>query len=161
MSLEIERKFKVIADKLPELANGERFVQGYVADHPQVRFRLRGNHVVLSLKNEVSPGVRVELEFPRVDMDAEELRALKQMALDPPLVKTRYYIPHAGLTWEIDVYEKKNEGLIVCEVELPSVDHPIDFPAWVDQSHDITHDSRYSNINLTRHPYQEWKDRES
>ena len=160
MAREIERKFKVISSQLPELTNGESFSQGYISDHPQVRFRLQGQRVVLAIKKEISPGVRVEFEFPRDDMQPDEILDLLQLAKDPPLAKTRYTIPYADLEWTIDVYDEKNKGLIVAEVELPAIDHPIDFPPWIDQNREITHDWRYGNINLTRSPYQDWKDRE-
>ena len=66
-------------------------------------------------------------------------------------------IPHAGLTWEIDVYQGDNGGLITADVELPSADHEIDFPDWIDQSLEIGNNPQYFNINLGEDPYKSWK----
>jgi len=156
MPREIERRFLVHADRLPELGGGCRLVQGYLCAQPQIRFRIQDGQVTLAIKQWISPGQRVEIEFPRDDMRPEDIEALVRMALWPPLVKTRHRITHGGLVWEMDVYAERNLGLITAEVELPEIAHPIDFPPWVDSSAEITEDARYANIALTRHPYAEW-----
>ncbi len=69
MSREIERKFLVRKDRLPSLREGKRFVQGYLSDHPQVRFRIVDDRrVTLCVKREIGPGERIELEFRRDDL---------------------------------------------------------------------------------------------
>ena len=71
---------------------------------------------------------------------------------EPPLIeKTRYRIEHAGLTWELDVFEGENAGLVVVEVELPAADTPVDIPAWVGE--EVTGDPRYYNANLVARPF--------
>jgi len=157
MAHEIERKFHVFREKLPPLEGGERYVQGYLCEEPQVRFRIiDGRRAVLCVKKFLGPGERLEFEFPRRDLTPEEIVELPGLAIWPPLVKTRYRIPHKGLVWELDVYEGKNEGLITTEVEIPSADYIVSFPDWVDADGEITNDPRYANINLTRKPFRSW-----
>ena len=156
MAREIERRFLVHREKLPPLGAGRRFVQGYLSEKPHTRFRVEGNHVTLAVKEWVSAGERLEFEFPRGDMPTDEIERLMGLALWPPLVKTRHEVPRDGLTWEIDFYEGRNAGLVTAEVELPAIDHPIDFPDWVDRNAEITSDARYANISLTKQPYGEW-----
>jgi adenylate cyclase len=170
MPIELERKFLVRPDRLPQLTDGERLIQGYMSEEPQIRFRItssreasrgsgeasRGSRVVIAIKKFLETGRRLEFEFARDNVSPEEIGDLQTLALWPPLVKTRYRVPHAGFVWEIDVYDGVNQGLVTCEVEVPSLDHPLDFPDWVDPAGEITGDMRYSNIELTRKPFREW-----
>lgn len=153
MALEIERKFRLSPDRLPPLSGGEKYIQGYLSENPEVRFRIIGETVILAVKKSLAPGKRLEFEFPREDMTEGEIRDLQSLALWPPLSKTRYAIPHEGLLWEVDVYEGDNRGLVTAEVELPDLDHPLAFPDWIDPDSEITADTRYTNLNLTRRPF--------
>ena len=40
------------------------------------------------------------------------------MCLDFPVSKTRYLEQIEGLTWEIDIFDDANKGLVMAEVEL-------------------------------------------
>ena len=170
MPIELERKFLVRPDRLPQLTDGERLIQGYMSEEPQIRFRITSSReaaggsgeaaglsrVVIAIKKFLETGRRLEFEFARDNVSPEEIRDLQTLALWPPLVKTRYRVPHAGFVWEIDVYDGVNQGLVTCEVEVPSLDHPLDLPDWVDPAGEITGDMRYSNIELTRKPFRDW-----
>lgn len=153
MALEIERKF-LIPDpsRLPELPPGEPYIQGYLSDDPEVRFRIMENKVVLAVKRTLATGERLEFEFPREDLEPQEIDELKAIALWPPLEKVRHKIPFQGLTWEIDVYGGRNTGLVTAEVEIPERDFPIPFPPWINPDYDITGRVEYANITLTRSP---------
>ncbi len=74
---------------------------------------------------------------------------------EPPLIeKTRHRIPYAGLVWEVDEFFADNAGLIVAEVELESEQQQFAKPAWLGV--EVSHDKRYANANLLRHPYSQW-----
>ena len=157
MAMEIERKFLVRKERLPALEAGERFVQGYLCNDPEVRFRIVGRRVVLCVKKRLSARQRIEVEFPREDVSAKEIGALRELALWPPLVKVRHRVPFGGLVWEVDVYEEANAGLVTAEVEIPALDHPIDFPPWIDSANEVTGSKLYANISLTKRPYGTWE----
>jgi adenylate cyclase len=157
MAVEIERKFLIDAEKLPPLHGGVRIVQGYLSEHPHVRFRFAEDRVIIAIKRFRSAGERFEMEFHRDDATEEERAELVAMALYPPLAKTRYRIPLGGRVWEVDVYAGANAGLVTAEIELPALDTPIEFPDWTSPDREITHDSRYANIALTKSPFSEWK----
>lgn len=161
MQTEIERKF-LLRGPLPEgLDAGRHFIQGYLSDHPHVRFRIVDDRrVVVAIKDALEPGKRAEFEFARDDMSPQGIRHLQGMALYPPVLKRRHCIGHAGLTWEIDVYEGENAGLVTAEVELETLDQDIAFPDWIDPAWDITGSPRYANINLSRHPLSRWTEEE-
>ena len=58
-----------------------------------------------------------EFEYPLPLADAEALAELRQGSV---LEKTRFHAPHAGRTWEVDVYAGDNAGLVIAEIELES-----------------------------------------
>ncbi|MFP4378897.1 MAG: adenylate cyclase [Candidatus Sumerlaeia bacterium] len=152
MPIEVERKFLVYKDRLPELIDGEHFIQGYLSTDPQVRFRIIESTVIIGIKKVLGDGDCYEFEFPRHDMSARDIRVMKSLAMWPPLEKTRYRVPHADLVWEIDVYGKRNTGLITADVELPYRSYDIDFPDWVREDGEITGNPYYTNVSLTREP---------
>ena len=96
------------------------------------------------------------MRLGRVDEAIDEYRAAAR--LQPDLVDARYSrVRHEGRMWEVDVFAGDNAGLIVAEVELPSADAPLSLPEWVGA--EVSHDPRFFNSNLARHPYRSWLDR--
>ncbi len=156
MALELERKFLVHIDLLPELKQGINIIQGYLSENPSVRFRIIDGTMSMTVKDYISGGERFELETPQKEVTAEEITKLIELAVCPPIVKERYKIQQQDLIWEIDVYQADNEGLITVDVEISHKDYAIFFPSWVNTEKEITDDSRYSNINLGRNPYSKW-----
>ena len=51
-----------------------------------------------------------------------------------------------NLTWEIDVFEGKLNGLIVAEIEIPSENFEFEIPSWIGE--EVTYDSSYLNAEL-------------
>lgn len=72
----------------------------------------------------------------------------------PVIEKNRHRIEHAGRTWEVDVFEGGNAGLILAEVELDSADATVEIPDWVGD--EVTTDPRYYNANLVNRPFRSW-----
>ncbi|AFM42055.1 hypothetical protein Desaci_3151 [Desulfosporosinus acidiphilus SJ4] len=156
MALEIERKFLAIQEKLPDLQGGQYIIQGYLSEVPSVRYRILGNSIKITVKEQLSDGTRQEIETVNYSATEEEREALKRISMVPPIEKIRYKILFEGLIWEIDEYQKENRGLITVDVEVPEIGYSLTFPNWVDSKQDITSDSKYFNINLARRPYTTW-----
>lgn len=157
MALEIERKFLIFPDLLPPLGPGRRMIQGYLSEKPSVRFRITEDQLVLTVKDYLSPGRRFELETPAKQISPEEIQKLQELAVSPPIIKVRHRVAdEQGLIWEIDIYEGENQGLITVDVELPSLEYPLQFPEWVNRDQEITGDPRYNNLNLGRNPFRRW-----
>lgn len=153
MAHEIERKFLVRADALPQLGVGTIMQQGYLtAAGPTVRVRIAGEQGYLTIKG---PGMvaRAEYEYAIPLADARDLLA---MSVTDVVAKTRYRLPTPDpvLTWEIDVYSGANDGLIVAEVELPDEHYPVPMAPWC--AAEVTDDLRFRNSNLARHPFSTW-----
>jgi len=156
MGIEIERKFLVRQELLPLLKDGRRIIQGYLTDSPSIRFRLIEDKLILTVKKPQSDGSRFELETEKINPSDDEVRTLQTLALYPTIEKIRYCLDYSGLTWEIDVYQKENAGLITADVELSSLDELISFPAWIDADSEITRDPQYFNQNLGIRPFTTW-----
>ncbi|WP_368292620.1 adenylate cyclase [Dehalobacter sp. TBBPA1] len=157
VGLEIERKYLVHQHLLPELKEGERMIQGYLSEKPSVRFRIKGNKMVLTIKDYYTKNRRFELETPVKEITEEEIQKLISLAISPPIIKTRYLVKsRQGLIWEIDVYEEENAGLITVDIEIPQEDFPLEFPEWVAGDCEITGEKRYTNLNLGRKPFATW-----
>ena len=153
MGREIERKFLVRGYDWKHDADATTMRQGYLSTDPErvVRVRVEGGKAALTIKGKSSGAVRGEWEYAIPKGDAEELLAL----CPRPLVeKTRHRIEFAGMLWEVDEFHGDNAGLVVAEIELQTEDQAFDKPHWVGE--EVTHDARYFNSNLLRHPYRDW-----
>ncbi len=156
MATEIERKFLVRDDSWRQLADsGTRFSQGYLigSNEASVRVRIEGETANLNIKS-ATPGIhRREYEYPIPLADAREM--LANLCAKPVIDKIRYRLHHGEHEWEIDVFEGDNAGLVVAEIELQHENEPFERPEWLGE--EVSHDVRYYNVNLVRHPYKDWK----
>ena len=154
-SLEIERKFLVRDDSWRAAARGsEHYRQGYLNDevHCSVRVRICGDKAWLNLKSVTIGAQRHEFEYAIPAADANLM--LDTLTRKPLVEKTRYFIEHGNHTWEVDVFEGDNAGLVVAEVELARADEEFALPEWAGD--EVTYDPRYYNTNLASHPYRNW-----
>lgn len=154
MTIEIERKFLVRDESWRTLAQGAPLRQGYLNSHPDrtVRVRIEGSSAMLTIKSRTVGATRGEWEYP-IPLD-EATQLLDRVCERPIIDKTRYRIMHQGMLWEVDEFHGDNAGLVVAEIELATEDQPFDKPDWVGE--EVTHDSRYFNASLLRHPYKDW-----
>jgi adenylate cyclase len=155
MPLEIERKFTVSGEGWKRQVVGKRLIrQAYLAKNGRlsVRIRIDGtDQAMLTLKT-VEAGIeRHEYEYPIPVADAEELLLRREGAV---ITKVRHLVPMGDLTWEIDVFEGENAGLVIAEVELDRADRPFDRPEWI--GNEVTEDRRYSNADLAKLAYSRW-----
>ncbi|MGZ8513847.1 MAG: CYTH domain-containing protein [Candidatus Limnocylindrales bacterium] len=153
MGIEIERKFLVRDRSVIDGLTGIAYRQGYLSLDPArtVRVRRAGDHGYLTIKGRSTGPSRAEFEYEIPIDDVESLLALCE---GPLIEKTRHRIGHAGRTWEVDVFHGANDGLVVAEVELASIDAPVHVPDWVGE--EVTSDARYFNASLVRRPYGTW-----
>jgi adenylate cyclase len=154
MGVEIERKFLIDKTKLPTLKNGYAIKQGYIqtVEQTTVRIRIRDKDAFLTIKSKSQGASRLEFEYHIPLSDAQEM--LTNLCHASRVEKTRYLIEHEGHTWEVDIFEGSNKGLIIAEIELKSEGETFSLPEWVTE--EVTQDERYFNVNLVEHPYQEW-----
>ena len=154
MGKEIERKF-LVCDEGYRCAPGEEYRQGYLssAQARVVRVRTAGGKGFLTIKGPTVGVTRSEFEY---EIPCDDANALLDGLCERPLIeKTRYRVPCAGLTWEVDEFHGDNAGLVVAEVELTGEDQAFEKPSWVGE--EVSGDPRYFNSNLFKNPYRNWK----
>lgn len=153
MAREIERKF-LVKEGDWRAAEGVRYRQGYLNSVKErvVRVRTIGDQGYLTVKGLTVGVSRLEFEYEIPVRDSEQM--LDELCERSLIEKDRYKVQHAGLVWEIDEFFGKNQGLVVCEVELESEDQEFERPEWLGE--EVTGDPRYFNSNLIKHPYTRW-----
>ena len=154
MSLEIERKFLVRGEDWRVHGSGIPYRQGYLSTVPErtVRVRLIRDKGYLTIKGIAVGATRAEYEYEIPAGEASEM--LDNLCERPLIEKMRYRVEHQGLTWEIDVFDGDNTGLIIAEVELEEEHQAIMLPDWVGE--EVTGDPRYYNANLIADPFTRW-----
>ena len=95
---------------------------------------------------------RHEFEYEIPKIEAEEML---QLCVGTVIKKKRYEILYENHTWEIDVFEEENDGLVVAEIELSSEDEQFEKPPWL--GNDVSEDFRYLNTYLSKHPFTTWE----
>ena len=155
MASEIERKFLVVNDSWRTAGTQSiRMRQGYLSEgyERSVRVRKENDRAFINIKSSDDGIHRLEYEYEIPLHDAEEI--LERIALRPLIEKTRYIVEHEGFEWEVDVFEGDNAGLVVTEVELPSIDVRPPLPDWTGR--EVSDDLRYYNVSLQKNPYCTW-----
>ena len=145
--LEIERKFIVSKAKaFKSLAFAHQTIkQGYIpCQDATVRIRTKGDKSFLTIKSRSVDGGLSRYEFEK-EITHEEAENLFK------LCKSGEH------TFEVDEFYGDNEGLIMAEVELSSIDEPFIKPDFIGK--EVTGDKRFYNSFLLHFPYKLWKDK--
>ena len=155
MALELERRFLVKGDLWREFAGEARQLrQGYLVIASTgliVRIRIHAKlQAWLTIKSPAEGIAQHEFEYVIPILDAEALWRLSVNGL----VKTRYELNLVGGKWVLDCFEGLNFPLVLAEVEVSSLNDPLEIPAWCVQ--EVTGESLFSNASLSRHPISKW-----
>jgi adenylate cyclase len=153
VGVEIERKFLLAGEGWRALGSPVLLRQGYLSSHKErvVRVRIEGERAQLTIKGKSAGAARGEWEYPIPLFDASELLELCEQ---PIIEKTRTRVAFGAHVWEIDEFFGANQGLVVAEIELASEDEAFERPEWIGA--EVTHDARYFNSSLIRHPFTQW-----
>lgn len=99
-------------------------------------------------KNE--PNIREEYEWSVPPHVAHYI-----MIGHPEVVKIRRkYLHHDGKMWDIDEYQGLNEGVVLADLELKSLDEKFKLPAFLGQ--ESTKLKKITNNSFSLHPYAHW-----
>ena len=150
--MEIERKY-LLRTLPPEAARARSVLmdQGYVPGE-LIRERVRrirdasGERYVRTLK--LGSGMARQ-EFEE-ETTRDVFEALWAATPGKRLQKRRYFVPDAGLTWEVDQFTDRD--LVLAELEIPTVDHPVVMPAWLEPYvvREVTDEPAYRHARLAR-----------
>lgn len=155
MPEEIERKFLVRSEAWRNSIQRKAYYrQGYLAvnENCAIRVRLQEDQAWLTIKNATLDVRRQEYEYTIPLADAREI--LDSLCGGRTLSKTRYFVAHADNVWEVDVFDGDNQGLVVAELELVTVDQVFERPDWLGE--EVSGDARYLNAALAKRPYRSW-----
>jgi adenylate cyclase len=144
---EIERKFLVTGDGWRKKATTHSHIeQGYLARgrRSTVRVRIKdGKTATLTIKSRERGASREEYEY---HVSLKDAKAMMELCGPSRIDKQRFTVPHGKLTWEVDVFGGRHDGLVVAEVELQGEDDALTLPAWIGE--EVTNDPRYRNSSL-------------
>lgn len=154
--IEIERKFLVLNTDFIALATAKnRIVQGYLNSNPErtVRVRIKGNKGFLTIKGKGNESGTTRLEW-ETEIPLDEAEKLISLCENGVIDKIRYEILSGKHTYEVDVFEGENAGLLMAEIELDSENEAFEKPNWLGQ--EVTGDNRYYNAYLSNTPFRSW-----
>lgn len=156
MAIEIERKFLVDVDLWSQYnkPEGVQLKQTYLLTDPDktIRVRAYGEKGFITIKGKTKGISRAEFEYEIPLVDAKELIAKYG---EIKIEKTRFRVEVGKYTWDLDVFEGDNEGLIIAEVELENESETFEKPLWLGK--EVSDDIRYYNSNLQTNPFKNWR----
>ena len=147
MAKEIERKFLVRGEFKHLSVKKLEIEQGYLSVDPAriIRLRICDKEAILSVKAPAGNNgfSRHEWEF---EIPLSEATEILKVCLPGIIHKTRYLVPFSNHTYEVDIFDGRNEGLIIAEIELTSEDEVFEKPEWLGE--EVTGKPEYYNSNL-------------
>lgn len=157
MSQEIERKFLVKNSSYKDMAfSSSRIIQGYICSERgrTVRVRIRDEKGFLTIKGPSTDNGLSRYEWES-EIKVDEARELMRLCQPGMIDKTRYLVRSGRHIFEVDEFYGENDGLVVAEVELGSVDEEYDIPPFLGE--EVTGQVKYYNSFLMKCPFKEWK----
>lgn len=157
MSQEIERKFLVKDSSYKDMAfSSSKIIQGYICSDRgrTVRVRIRNEKGFLTIKGASTDNGLSRYEWEH-EIPVEEAHELMKLCQSGMIDKTRYLVKSGKHTFEVDEFYGENEGLVVAEVELDSVDEEYEVPPFLGE--EVTGQVKYYNSFLMKCPFKEWK----
>ena len=157
MSQEIERKFLVKDSSYKDMAvSSTRIIQGYICSERgrTVRVRIRDNKGFLTIKGASADNGLSRYEWEH-EISVDEARELMKLCQPGMIDKTRYLVKFGKHIFEVDEFYGENEGLVVAEVELATVDEKHEVPPFLGE--EVTGQVKYYNSFLMKCPFKTWK----
>ena len=157
MSQEIERKFLVKDSSYKDMAvSSSRIIQGYICSERgrTVRVRIRDNKGFLTIKGASADNGLSRYEWEH-EIPVDEARELMKLCQPGMIDKTRYLVKFGKHIFEVDEFYGENEGLVVAEVELATVDEKHEVPPFLGE--EVTGQVKYYNSILMKCPFKTWK----
>ncbi|HPE76736.1 MAG TPA: CYTH domain-containing protein [Draconibacterium sp.] len=151
--VEIERKFLIKTGLWKPTVKGIKISQGYLSIDSEkvIRVRIADDLGFITIKGKANGIVRTELEY---EIPKNEAEVLLKMCNGFIVEKTRFKENFLNMTWEVDIFEGKNKGLFLAEIELENENQEFELPDWVGE--EVTFDYHYHNSWLSKQPFLQW-----
>lgn len=159
MATEIERRWFVNIEKFKQLHDvtvleKKEIVQFYLSTDPERTVRVRivnDSQAFVTIKGLRSNNTCKEYEYEIPVSDANELMDLR---IGHWVGKTRIIVPVENeLKFEVDWFSDLNDGLVIAELELPSIDTVFEKPTWLGSELNAELCHRFSNSALALDPF--------
>ncbi len=149
--IEIERKFLVKPHAIDHYFSKIEITQAYLLknENGSVRIRIETEdkdypHAFLMSKTKLEDNFS---NYETVDeISIDNAQKLIDNFSNKKIIKTRYIKIIDGFKWEIDQFHEPNQGLLLAEIELNSIDQKITLPEWIER--EVTGESKYYNANM-------------
>ncbi len=155
MALEIERRFLIKNDNWKEFITNKIVIeQGYLSkslDDWIIRIRFTGKDYKIALKKHITSFTNFEFEYSIPRKDGETIMS----NLSNIIKKERFFLEVEKKSWIIDCFKENNYPLEIAEIELSKEEEDLSLPTFI--SKEITGFTDYSNFNLAKKPFSEWK----
>tara|TARA_B100000989_G_C19442920_1_gene428170 strand:- start:355 stop:822 length:468 start_codon:yes stop_codon:yes gene_type:complete len=155
MALEIERRFLIKNDNWREFITKKIIVeQGYLTQNLDdwiIRIRVTGKCFKIALKKHIESYTNFEFEYSIPQKDGEIIMS----NLSNTIKKERFFLEIEKKCWIIDCFQDNNYPLEIAEIELSKEKEELSLPSFI--SKEITGLTHYSNFNLAKKPFSEWK----
>lgn len=149
MALEIERKFLLQGPFKESATSSSHIIQGYMPTQTgvTVRVRIRDSQGFLTIKGNSSSDGLSRYEWEK-EIALSEAKDLLNLCHNGTIDKTRYLVPYQGVTYEVDVFHGKLEGLVLAELELDDENQV--FPRAPFLGEEVTGNPHYYNSVLLK-----------
>ena len=105
----------------------------------------------MTIKGENDAKGLSRLEWEK-EISLSDAKTLFSLCEPGAITKTRYEIPIANHTVEVDEFHGDNEGLVVAEIELKSQNDTPELPEWIGK--EVT--GQNYNSCLSKNPFKNW-----
>lgn len=156
--LEIEKRIRFWnfkQENIPEHGVAIDIVQTYLVSKPGITERVRargqnGHFIYFHTIKEPAP-VEGMIERERIISKREYDAFLIRRDLSCKNIhKTRYCFIYEGQYCELDVFHGHLEGLVIMEIEVPSMATPVHIPGYLGPHSEVTGDMSLSNFALSK-----------
>jgi CYTH domain-containing protein len=147
---EIKPLFKIISDDKYVLTTSNKTVA-------RVRSTMQSgleNKYEITIKSKATSFARNEVDVHIEPYEQDIIKKLFALSSGYLIEKTRFIIPCNidSLVWELDVFHKENMGLVIAEVEVPSLKTLMPNPPSTWKYKVITKDITFNNAALNNSP---------
>lgn len=154
--IEIERKFLTNSSDFKKLAKNQYIIkQGYLNSDAErtVRVRVKNDKGYLTIKGKSNLSGTSRFEWEK-EIPLSDALALLALCEDYIIEKTRYLIDYKNHTFEVDIFQGANEGLILAEIELETEEEAFEKPNWLGK--EVTGELQYYNSYIAKNPFSNW-----
>ena len=154
MALEIERRFLIKNDDWKGYITRKVSIeQGYLSSNLDdwiIRIRFNGENFKIALKKHIKNFTNYEYEYSIPNSEGKKIMS----TLANTIKKERFFFKIDRKDWIVDCFKDKNFPLEIAEIELTKEEEQVTLPSFI--AKEITGLKKYTNINLTKHPFSKW-----